>query len=135
MRTAVSSPSSEMVLVAGDFNSGRGSATRAVLGGLIDPPALISPRDCIDPEGMIACKLPEHSPFLVDLAGDDPDLRGQGSYRFGGKEEMIDGIFAASAAARAAREPGHAANDWDVTLIGRFFQGSDHRMLRVRLRF
>lgn len=125
----------ELILVAGDLNNDRGKATRAVLAGVVDPVSLLDPRDCIDPSGGIACDLPLRSPDLIDLAGLDPDLRGRGSYRFSGKEELIDGVFATSDAARAARESRAHADDYDVELIGRFGEGSDHRMLRATLRF
>lgn len=125
----------ELVLVVGDLNSGRGSAARAVLSGRIDPASLLTPRDCIDPEGAVACDLPRGPAVLTDLAENDPDLRGRGSYRFDGREELIDGIFASEGAARLARAPGAAAGDYDVKLQGRIGEGSDHKMILVRLRF
>ena len=125
----------ELLFVVGDINCDRGSAARAVLTGEIDPATLLSPHDCIGSEGQVECELPHRSRVLLDLADRDPDLRGRGSYRFGGREELIDGIFASPRAASLARKPGAAPDDYDVELAGRLYEGSDHRLLRVTLRY
>jgi predicted extracellular nuclease len=125
----------ELIIVAGDLNNDRGSATRGVLSGRLDPVALLSPNDCIGPGGALACDLPLREAELIDLAADDPDLRGRGTYRFGKREELIDGILASPRAAERAREAGGRAGDYRIEATGRLRQGSDHRLLRAILRF
>lgn len=125
----------DVVVVAGDFNNDRGSATRAVLSGRLVPSDLISPKDCIDSNGRLACPLLPKSPVLIDLADDDPDLRGRGTYRFDGREELIDGFFMSETGASLAREPGSIPGDYDVTIEGRLRSGSDHRLLKVTLHY
>lgn len=124
---------SEPILVAADVNNVPGSAVRAVLTGTLDPLSLLTPRDCIGEGGRLSCRPAGSAPLLVELAADDPDLAGRGSFRYHGRDELIDEIFATPAAAALAREPGGGPSDSDVSLIGRRGRGSDHLMLRVHL--
>lgn len=125
----------DVIVVAGDFNNVRGSATRAVLSGGLHPADLLSPRDCIGSVGEIQCPLVRSAPVLIDLADGDPDLRGRGTYRFEGREELIDGLFVSESGARLALEPGGSPADYDVWIEGRIGSGSDHRLLRVTLHY
>ena len=123
----------ELLLVAGDLNNVPASPTQEVATGALDPASLLSPRDCIDDRARLSCDLARKPADLINLTGADPDLHDRGSYIFEEREEMIDVILASPAAARLARESDGADNDWDIELVGRRGEGSDHLLLRVEL--
>jgi predicted extracellular nuclease len=135
VRHEMKADSRALLIVAGDMNNVPGSATRGVLDGGLDPAMLLRPRDCLGGQGQLLCELPRRPALLRDLAAEDPDLEGGGSYEFDGREEMIDGFFVSPEAERLARESSDEEGDWRITLEGRLRRGSDHRMLRLELRW
>ncbi len=124
-----------LVVIAGDLNSERSDAASKVLEGSRSLSEFSKGQCRIDTELEASCsKQSEMPPKLTRLFAAEleawPEQIGKGSYKYKGRHYLIDEIIVSPRAAPLFRE---SDGSYDLGFEGKFYRGSDHKLLWARM--